>query len=147
VIASWDVMQVRSTGCVAVEEVAKWFAANPWGILLLAGCTIVGVLIGVWGLYVTYLQSREKRPTYLTSSNNLIRGLVRSLPDLEVSYRGHGGAVENLTVTHLTFWNKGRAAIRKGDIAKKQPLILRMANNSLILDMEFPTKSGHGVKG
>lgn len=118
-----------------MEELARFVATNPWVVILLAGCTLVSVPLAVWGLYVTYKQHREKRPCYTVESNNLILGLVHMLPDLEIKFHGYGSPIANLTVTDITFWNRGRAAIRKSDIAKLEPLIISMAPNCLILNV------------
>ena len=61
----------------------------------------------------------------VTSTQNLIRDRASLLDGLTVQYRRQ--SVNNLSISTITFWNGGGAAIRRGDIASADPLHIEAA--------------------
>jgi hypothetical protein len=107
---------------------------NPIVVLigLIGGvCSVIAIPMSV----VLYFKSKkEKRPKFLFDSNNIIRGLSSAIPELKITYSGHGQPITNFTVTRFFFWNDGRETITKQDVARNDPLIVVIKEPYQILD-------------
>lgn len=86
--------------------------------------TVISIAVGVTGIILAYVfhraGQRMREPYWTIQSNNLIRDYSAALPDLEVLFSGL--QVQNLTVSKIVFWNKGRETIHGEDIAAANPL-------------------------
>jgi hypothetical protein len=107
---------------------------NPIVIVLgLIGgvCSVIAIPLSV----VLYFKSKkEKRPRFIIESNNIILGLSNAIPDLKITYSGHGPPLSNFTVTRLYFWNDGRETITKQDVARNDVLTITINDPFRILD-------------
>ncbi|GGK32346.1 hypothetical protein GCM10007962_28380 [Yeosuana aromativorans] len=102
---------------------------------------ILSILISI----ILYVKSKkEKEPVYLLRSFNLFKGNKKSLKDLSIDYKGE--KVEKLTITNVSFWNKGKMTINKNDIVEKDRLRINFPKEIKILgaDIVFEKNSING---
>lgn len=96
-----------------------WFEGgrsfNFWSFVI----GVIGLVLGLYGLYVTFRFKREKRPLYLTSSYEVI-STSHSVDGLQITLQGV--VVSSLTVTRMSFWNAGRETMHRSDIAASDPI-------------------------
>jgi len=98
-------------------SVLKPIAEHP--LLPVAGFATTALAVVL--AYVFYRRSlREKKPRYAVFSQTLVHDLTAKLPALRIMYDGI--PQECVTVTTIFFWNDGREAIRRADIADTDPL-------------------------
>ena len=109
---------------------AEWWVTN-WGNVI----GVVGIVLTVIGLCLSFKGWKRKRPTYVIRSNNIFSGLEHTIPDVEVKFPGYGSPVKALTVTKIAFWNAGTETINRHDVVKDNPLSLRAKPGVVILSM------------
>jgi hypothetical protein len=118
-----------------MDEALSWLKANWFSV----GTFIVGFILAVWGLAVTYRHRRIKGPRYALVSHNLVYNLVSNVPSLQILHAGKD--IANLTVTRIAFWNAGGGTIQKGDIAKADTLQIKPKNGVQILSAQLIRES------
>jgi hypothetical protein len=95
---------------------------------------IGGIVIGVILSVYFYLKSLKiKQPNWTIKSNNLIRGWSGQIENLEIKYEN--GAVENLTISRIIFWNNGKETIDGDDLQTINPLRIEAKENVKILSV------------
>jgi hypothetical protein len=94
-------------------------------------CSVIAIPLS---LILYFKSKKERRPRFVSYSNNIILGLSNAIPDLKITYSGHGPPLENFTVTRFFFWNDGRETIAKLDVAKNDPLTITINEPFRILD-------------
>src|SRR4051794_13301380 len=104
--------------CVLEEgrAMAEWWAAHWDRVLTIAGF-VLGV-IGLIGIYFSYMGWKRKKPYYLIRSTNIFTGIDHMVPNVEVKFPGYGPTIKALTVTKIALWNAGSETIKKADIVK-----------------------------
>lgn len=117
-----------------IEQAAKLIGSDPWVIVTLAVVTVITLPLGIWGLLVTIKGYKVKRPCYMLHSINVITGEKGSFNELTIHWRGHGDHIQNLTVTKIVFWNRGRETINGGDIVDAAPLLVKVREGCVVLD-------------
>ena len=81
----------------------------------------ITVVVAVIGIGVTlYFGKKCREPMYAISGTNLASSSISQYGDLGIRFAGK--PVQQVTVTHICFWNAGRETIRKEDIAEKGPI-------------------------
>ena len=108
----------------------EWWVRN-WGNVL----GVIGIVLTVIGLYLSFKGWKRKKPTYVIRSNNIFSGLEHTIPDVEVKFPGYGSPVKALTVTKIAFWNAGTETINRQDVVKYNPLSLRAKSGVVILSV------------
>ncbi len=92
---------------------------------------ILSIVISVF----LYLKSKkDKKPNYIISTHNIFKK-SKSLKDLTIDYKGN--KVEHLSITYISFWNKGRLTINKTDFVKKDPLRVEFPKETQILGTDI----------
>jgi hypothetical protein len=100
--------------------------------------TVVAIafgVIGLFGAYYSYMGWKRKKPSYVIRSNNIFKGLEHTVPDVEVKFPGYGPPVAALTITKIGFWNAGSETIKKQDVVKDDPLVIRGKQGVVILSV------------
>lgn len=96
--------------------------------LILSLCSIISVPLAI---YFGRKSLSQKIIYAVLSSNELITNNQSNIPKLKILYDNE--AVNDVTVTRLTFWNQTVATINKTDIIDAEPLSI-FINNGKILD-------------
>ena len=97
---------------------------------------VLGIVIGVMVSYFFYKKSlRVKEPSWMITSNNLIRGFGTAIKDLRIIYNDH--PIENLTVSKIIFWNNGSETIDGSDLKTVDPLRIKTNDGVSILDVKI----------
>lgn len=101
---------------------------------------IIGAIIGIVGSiivgYIFYQKGKEeKRPCFAMKTNNLIENRHAQFDGLEITYRGR--KTQNVSVSHIVFWNDGQVTISSDDINTIDPLRITANNQTEILDVEI----------
>jgi hypothetical protein len=103
-----------------------------WNIIL----GIVGVVLGIIGLiagYIFYRRGlRTKEPCWSMKTETLIEGYSAKFQDLKILYQDK--QIENLSVSRIAFWNRGRETIEFDDIPQKAPPLIVARGEAEILD-------------
>jgi hypothetical protein len=93
-----------------------------------------------------YIKSKkDKRPEYSLGSSTLVRESASKIKGLELKYAGE--PISNVTFTRLAFWNRGKQTIKGTDIARADPLLIKVGEGCRILDAEvfFQTNKANNV--
>src|ERR1022692_2014229 len=106
----------------------EWWT-NNWGNV--AG--VVGVILAVLGVYLTVKSWKRKIPTYVIRSNNVFKGLENTIPDVEVKFPGYGQPVTSITITKIGFWNAGTETIKRNEVVKDDPIMIRAKDGVVFL--------------
>ena len=106
-------------------DAAQWLTANPFWPL-------VGVMIGLIGLYYRFVGTRVRKPLYAIVHNKLVMDLQSDFPTVQMLHNGQ--PIPNLTATRLAFWNAGRETIRKADVVPAEPLHIVVTDPHTILE-------------
>jgi hypothetical protein len=104
---------------------------------------IIGIYVGIIGIIlasVFYFRSKEKvRPRMLIEKTSLIGERESFLPE-SVEIRYSGEVIPMLSKARITFWNAGRKTLNDIDVAKHDPICLRLAESkSKLLDIRSVT--------
>lgn len=106
------------------SEPSYWY--NFFAILLAIG----GLL---YGIIKDYFQNKKKEPVYWIRTTHLVRKTTKNVEGLQLLYNGH--EVADLSTTKFVFWNKGKEAIKRSDIASKNPIKITIDPEYEILDV------------
>jgi uncharacterized membrane protein YeaQ/YmgE (transglycosylase-associated protein family) len=117
-----------------IQALADFVSKNPWIIVTLAIVSLLGLVGTIWGLYLTFRSTKERQPRYSVATSSIVSVAASNLPDLEIHYRGYGERLSNVLKTDVYFFNIGREAIKKSDVAKASPIRVVAHNNAIILD-------------
>jgi hypothetical protein len=119
-----------------MQNISSFLNANPWLNLIFLILAIVSIIVSV----TLYFRSRkEKILVYMTKSFNLIHNSVVRIPGLSVKYEDNN--IDNLTLTKIAFWNKGKGTINNVDIAPTDKLSIFPAEDVKILSATITYKS------
>lgn len=83
-----------------------------------------------------YIKSKKnKKPTYILRTVNLIREKIQKIDRVNVLFDGN--TVKNLSITKIAFWNDGKDTIDKADVSKKNPIRLTIKDDYIFLETEI----------
>ncbi|WP_417361266.1 hypothetical protein [Gallaecimonas pentaromativorans] len=82
-----------------------------------------------------FISKKEKKPLYNIKHFDLVRGKLKTLDSVRISYRGED--IDDLTLTRVAFWNKGRDTIEQRDIAQSDPLRITVPEGKKILEVNI----------
>lgn len=106
-----------------------FFDGGVWYNLVVFVLTISG---WIWG-FVSYFRSkRVKEMVYHRRSHALIGPGLRELENLQIRYRDH--PIQELSLTTVAVWNRGRDKVDFSDTAKTDPLRIQVDAGQRILE-------------
>lgn len=101
--------------------------------------TVISVLLALVGIGLTWHSLRSKSPYYAVKGTNLASASMSKYGDLELRFAGR--PVPRATVTYIGFWNEGREAIRREDIAPSDPIRVEMLHGASIMSCKIVKSS------
>jgi len=110
---------------------------------------LLGLLVGIFGLAYSVYEAKKNRGfklVYQFDGYSIIRNSKTDVPDgFEASYRGK--PIENLVLSKILIWNKGKASIRSTDIATSDPLMVCFTEQPDILHVKVSraTRDANGA--
>lgn len=114
---------------VLLNYIENFFGCNFYYNIF---ATALGVL-GICSSVVVYMKSKKnKAPTYIVRTINLMTKRIRNIDILQVLYAGQN--ISNLSVTKIAFWNAGKETIDKSDIACISPIKIEIDPEYDMLD-------------
>lgn len=105
---------------------------SPWLNIIFFSLAVIGIILT---LYFFFKSKKDKRPVINSKTFQLFTASPLIKNKLEIKYDGR--SVDKILLTKIAFWNAGREAIRKDDIAIKDALIIHAPNNTIIYDFEI----------
>lgn len=118
---------VASAASPASSSILETVAVSPWTGYVLT------LVFGALSVVLYYAGKRVKIPVYRTHGANLIRDLASTVEGLTIRFPGYGQPIKNLTVTRVVFWNRGKTAIRRTDVSKKDLVRIKCKPGVVIL--------------
>lgn len=119
------------------QSIVDFFSTpSMWYNLLAISLTVLGFL---YGIIKDYIQSKKKEPVYWIRTTHLIRETLKDLKGISIRY--NDVEVTDLSSTRFVFWNKGKDAIKRGDIASKNPIKISIDPEYVILDAFIEKKT------
>lgn len=119
------------------QFIADFFSTpSMWYNLLAISLTTLGLL---YGIIKDYIQSKKKEPVYWIRTTHLIRETLKDLKGISIRY--NNVEVTDLSSTKFVFWNKGKDAIKRGDIASRNPIKISIDPDYVILDAFIEKKT------
>lgn len=112
-----------------IQELVEWLNNNQWLNLIFLLLAILSIVVS----YLLYLKSKKtKKPTYLIKSFNLVKDQISKIEQVKILYEEE--IIKNLTVTKISFWNKGKETINRIDIAPKDKIRVDITKGHRILN-------------
>ncbi len=100
--------------------ISNLFIDNPWMALFIFVTALLGIVLTI----IFGLKSlKRKYPRIEMKSSNLIDHFISKYKGLKIKLNDHD--CENMTVTKIAFWNKGRDTINNSDITTIDKLIIK----------------------
>lgn len=93
----------------------------------------IGILLFILTFLYLLGARKVKRPYYQIRSWNIVKDFNGTFESVNILHEGV--PVQNLTVTKIAFWNSGREAIYRDDIAPKDPLRIELEDEFKILEI------------
>lgn len=112
-----------------MEQLLNFLNENPWLNLIFLALAIVSIFIS---LFLYFLSKKEKSPSFNIKHFNLVKGHIRKLDRVKITYDDE--EVEDLTLTRVSFWNQGRETIDKSDIAQADPIRIQLPEGAILLE-------------
>ena len=116
----------------SITKITEWLNKNPWLNLLFLVLAILSIALSIF-LYIR--SKKEKRPYFSIRTFQLIEDKLNKIEAVEILYRGQ--RVDNLALSKIALWNKGKDTINNHDIAPKDPLRLVVRPECKILGAEI----------
>ena len=116
-----------------LENFTKWLAGSASLNLLFLGLALLSLLTSIY----FYLQSkREKKPVYLERQFLLVKSAPTHADRIKILYDDR--VVEQLYVTKVALWNRGKETIHAHDIvASDSPRIVLSQDSALDVNVEY----------
>jgi len=99
--------------------------ASPWFNLF---SFLGGLAIARWSVWASKV---GQSPRFRVRHFPLVTEEITSFPQLEVSFKGQ--RVQRFTWARVAFWNGGRSTLKRGDVAKKAPIHIKLAEGALLM--------------
>ena len=107
------------------------FINNPWMALFVFIIALLGIVLTI----IFGLKSlKRKWPRTEMKSSNLIDNFISNYSGLKIKLNDHD--CENMTVTKIVFWNKGRDTINNSDITTTDKLTIKAGDGVKIFAAE-----------
>lgn len=114
---------------VLLNYIENFFGCNFYYNIFATALGVLGVFLSVF----FYRKSKKnKAPTYIVRTINLMTKRIRNIDILQVLYAGQN--ISNLSVTKIAFWNAGKETIDKSDIACISPIKIEIKPEYEMLD-------------
>lgn len=97
----------------------------------------IGLILTFLGLFLSWRSytANNKRVALFARTTKLVEGLSNIYSGLEIFFRGE--KQDNVSVTKLVFWNRGKQPIRREDLVVKEPLTVQAKERVTILDAKL----------
>ncbi|CAH1211039.1 hypothetical protein NTGBS_880031 [Candidatus Nitrotoga sp. BS] len=113
---------------------------NDVGVVNLLSLTLA--IAGIFFSAYFYLKGKkEKLPTYKIRSTSLIRENIKLNKDISISYKNE--PIEELTMSKISIWNRGSDVINSSDVAKADPIAIKIPNEHTIYSVEIDHITSH----
>jgi hypothetical protein len=112
-----------------MSSLIEQWVKNPWFQLSGFAVGVVGLAIAI---LIYALSRRYKRIWYDIRSFALVERERSTVPGLQVTFEKK--PVDALTISKACIWNSGNEALRHGDFAPTQPLLIEVGNKAQILE-------------
>jgi hypothetical protein len=125
-----------------VSAFPEWLNSNQWLNMVFLLLALLSIVISI----IFYYRSRVRIiPCYQIRNFPLITANVQKVEGLQVLH--NGTPIENLTATHLSFWNQGNATLNSDDVAPHDPIRLNFSQDAkpLQVTMLHASKSANNA--
>jgi len=96
---------------------------------------IVGIIAFISSIYFYKKSKKNRHPTYIIRTINLIKEKIQKIETVEIRYSGE--VVNNLSISKIAFWNDGKETINSTDIAQIRPIKVKINDEFQILDAKI----------
>ena len=100
---------------------------------------IIGLLLGILGIYIAIIAIRKKRPLYVIRNINLINKTQKLNKPLKILYNDN--IIDNIIITNIVFWNAGNDTISSQDLPENSKLCFLIGQDSVIIDSNIIKQS------
>lgn len=115
-----------------IDPLFTFFNENPIFNLISFSLGIVGVTLTIY----YYIKSKKNKiPTYIVRTINLVKEKIQKIDVIEIIYSGN--KVSNLSMTKIALWNDGKDTISMSDIAQNNKLRFAINDGFEILDYKI----------
>lgn len=109
---------------------------------------LLGLGLTILGLFLTWRANKKKEPLFAVRTTKLIKEDVHKISPIHIHYLDK--EINNLSISKIAFWNNGRETINSADVAKNNPLRIKIDDEYEILDCEIiytkNTSNGFSIK-
>jgi len=112
-----------------LKEFINWLNSNPWLNVIFLFLALGSIILSI---YLFLKGRKEKRPTYIIKSFNLVKDKLNRIEQVKILYDDK--LIKNLTITKISLWNNGKETINNIDVAPKDPIRLEINEDYQILN-------------
>jgi hypothetical protein len=114
------------------KDMSNWFIGSPIFNMVSLILAIVGL---IFTFYFYYKSKKNRKPTYVIRTINLVRKNIKKIETVEILYSGR--RIENLSMTKIALWNDGKETINAIDVAISNPIRIDIDEEFEILESEI----------
>lgn len=119
--------------------ISDFLNENPYMTLMVFTCTVASVILAI---YFYYKSKKNKKPTYIVRTINLVNEKIKHKSVIDFLYLGQ--KINNISFTKIAFWNDGKDTINFSDVAKNSQLKIKIKEGYKILDCKILYQKKHG---
>jgi hypothetical protein len=121
-------MNVNTT----IQHLLDFFNGNP---VLNVVSLVLAILGLVFTIYFYFKSKKNRNPTYVVRTINLVRENVKKIDTVAILYSGE--KVKNLSISKIALWNEGKETINSGDVALNNSIKIKIKDEFEFLDSEI----------
>jgi len=126
------VNEERNLAMSGISKIIAILNDNPLLNLIFLLLACIGIIVSI----VLFFASRKtKRPCFHFRTFKLIEDRINKVGDVEILYKGH--RVDNISLTRVALWNRGKDTIDSSHVAKIDPIKIVSKNNNRFLSAEI----------
>ena len=112
--------------------ISDFLNENPYVTLMVFICTVASVILAI---YFYYKSKKNKKPTYIVRTINLVNENIKHKSVIDFLYLGQ--KINNISFTKIAFWNDGKDTINFSDVARNLQLKIEIKEGCKILDCKI----------
>lgn len=115
-----------------MTRIAQWLNQNLWLNLAFLILALLSILVSI-ALYI--MSKKEKSPWYTIRTFQLVEDKISKIEAIEIFYRSQ--KVDNLSLSKVALWNRGKGPINSEDVAPKDPIRIEIRPECKLLAAEI----------
>lgn len=117
---------------MTLQHLLDYFNGNPVLNVVSLALAILGI---VFTIYFYFKSKKNRNPTYVVRTINLVKENVKKIDTVAILYAGE--KVKNLSISKIALWNEGKETISSVDVALNNTIKIKIKDEFEFLDSEI----------